>query len=68
MERRIMMFQMPRYEVRYHDEQEWHAISETEVLESLQETFFWVTPALQDMIQGKRVVTPNAIYRIKGTA
>jgi hypothetical protein len=66
MERTIMMFQMPRYEVRYHDKEEWQAISEVEVLESLQEMFFWVTPALKDMIEGKRVMTPDATYRIKG--
>jgi hypothetical protein len=62
-----MMFEMPQYEVRYHDKAEWQAISEIEVLESLQEIFIWVTPAIQDMIQGKRVLTPNATYRIKGT-
>ena len=61
-----MMFKMPQYEVRYHDNTEWQAISEVKVLESLQESFFWVTPALQDMIQGKRVMTPVAIFRIKG--
>ena len=61
-----MMFQMPQYEVRYHDKTEWQAISEIEVLKRLQETFFRVTPALQDMIQGKGVVTPDAIFRIKG--
>ena len=61
-----MMFQMPQYEFRYHDKTEWQAISEIEVLNRLQETFFRVTPALQDMIQGKGVVTPDAIFRIKG--
>ena len=63
-----MMFQMPRYEARYHDKEEWQAISEIEVLESLQEMFFWVTPALKDMIDGKRVMTPDATYRIKVNA
>jgi hypothetical protein len=28
--------------------------------------FAKVTPAIQDMIQGKRVMTPDAIFRIKG--
>ena len=61
-----MMFEMPQYEVKYHDKAEWQAISEIEVLERLQEIFVWVTPAIRDMIHGKRVLTPDAIYRIKG--
>jgi hypothetical protein len=35
-------------------------------LESLQDAFVLITPALKDMIQGKRVTTPDATYRIKG--
>ena len=61
-----MMFKMLQYEVRYHDKTEWQTISEIEVLEGLQEMYVRVTPVLQNMIQGKRVVTPDAIYRIKG--
>ena len=30
------MFEMPQYEVRYHDKAEWEDISEIEVLETLQ--------------------------------
>ena len=59
------MFKMAQYEVRYHDKQEWQAISEVEVLENLHEMFIWVTPAIKDMIDGKRIVTPDAIYRLK---
>ena len=61
-----MKFTMPLYEVRYHDKAEWEEISEIEVLETLQEIFVQVTPAIQDMIQGKRVLTPDAMFRIKG--
>ena len=57
---------MLHYEVRYFDKTEWEKISEVEVLESLQDTFVRVTPALWDMIQGKQVTTLDAIYRIKG--
>ena len=59
---------MNLYEVKYHDEQEWQEISEIEVLESLHEVFDRVTPAIQDMIQGRRVLTPNSMYRIKGNS
>ena len=60
------MFEMPHYEVRYHDKAEWEDISEIEVLESLQDVFVQVTPSIQDMIQGKRVLTPDATYRLIG--
>jgi hypothetical protein len=59
---------MNQYEVKYHDKEEWEEISEIEVLESLHEVFVRVTPAIQDMIQGRRVLTPNAMYRIKGNS
>jgi len=61
-----MEWLMNLYEVKYHDKQEWQEISEIEVLESLHEVFDRVTAAIQDMIQGRRVLTPNAMYRIKG--
>ena len=61
-----MMFEIPQYEVKYH-KAEWQAISKIEVLERLQEIFVWVTPAIEDMVQGKRVMTADAIFRIKGT-
>jgi len=60
------MFEMPHYEVRYHDKAEWQDISEIEVLESLQDVFVQITPSIQDMIQGKRVLTPDATYRLIG--
>jgi hypothetical protein len=61
-----MKFKMLHYEVRYFDKTEWEKISEVEVLESLQDAFVRITPALRDMIQGKQVTTPDAKYRIKG--
>jgi len=64
--RRIMMFEMPHYEVRYHDKTEWEDTSEIEVLESLQKIFVRVSPSIQGMIQGKQVLTPHATYRIIG--
>ena len=60
------MFEMPHYEVRYHDKAEWQDISEIEVLESLQDVFVQITPSIQDTIQGKRVLTPDATYRLIG--
>ncbi len=62
-----MKYTMPLYEVRYHGKEEWEVISEIEVMEDIQDVFALVTPAIQDMIQGNRVLTPDAAYRIKGT-
>jgi hypothetical protein len=63
-----MLFAMPSYEVKYHGKKEWEAISETKVLAKLQETYDQVTPAIQDMIDGKQVLTPKAVFRIRGYA
>ena len=61
-----MIFEMTQYEVRYHDKAEWEDISEIEVLESLQKVFVRVSPSIQDTIQGKQILTPDATYRIIG--
>ena len=61
-----MMFAMPSYEVKYKNKNEWEEISEINVLGSLQEVYSQVTPVIQELIDGKQVPTPNAIYRIKG--
>ena len=53
------------YEVKYHDKQDWEVISEIELLNSLQEILGQVIPAIQDMIWGKCILTPDAVYRIK---
>ena len=58
-----MMFEMPHYEVRYHNKAEWEDISKIGVLESLQKVFVRVSPSIQDMIQGKQVPTPDTTYR-----
>ena len=60
-----MLFEMLRYEVKYYNKNEWEEISETEVLVSLQESFKRVTPAIQEMIEGKQVLTSEAAYRVK---
>ena len=60
-----MLFKMLRYEVKYYDKNHWEEISETQVLESLQESFNRVTPAIQELIEGKQVLTSEAAYRVK---
>jgi hypothetical protein len=61
-----MKFIMLHDEVRYLDITELEKISEVEVLESLQDAFVRITPALRDMIQSKQVTIPDALYGING--
>jgi hypothetical protein len=61
-----MLFAMPSYEVKYRDKNEWEEISEINVLGSLHEVYSQVAPMIQEMIDGKQVPTPNAVYRIRG--
>ena len=60
-----MMFDMPQYEVRFHDGAEWEEISEIDLMHRLHESYDRVTPAIQQMIEGRQVVTPEAAYRLK---
>lgn len=61
-----MLFSMPSYEVKYHNKMKWEKISEAKVLGKLSETYGQVTPVIQELIDGKRVPTPSAVFRING--
>jgi hypothetical protein len=56
---------MPLYEVKYHGQHGWQEISELKVIDELFKTFKTVTPVIQQMIEGKHVVTQEAVYRLK---
>jgi len=60
-----MMVAMHLYEVRYKDCEEWEQISDIELMDRLYRIYKKVTPAIKDMIDGKEIVTPGAIYRLK---
>ena len=60
-----MMFEMPQYEVRFHDNAQWEEISELNIMQKLSDTFDRVTPAIQQMIEGQQVMTPEAVYQLK---
>jgi len=59
------MFEMPQYEVRFLDTSQWEEISEINIMQKLSDTYDRVTPAIQQMIEGQRVMTPEAVYRLK---
>jgi hypothetical protein len=60
-----MMFEMPQYEERYFNTAGWEDISEIEIMQKLHESFDRVTPAIEQMIEGEQVMTPDAVYRLK---
>jgi hypothetical protein len=60
-----MMFSMPRYEVKYHNWHRWEEISEIELMDGLYKIFRKITPAIKEMIEGKEIFTPEAVFRLK---
>ena len=61
------MYTMPLYEVRYHDKKNWEEISDVELMEGLYKIYYRVSPVIKEMITGKEVHTPEAVYRLKLT-
>ena len=61
------MYTMPLYEVRYHDKKNWEEISDIELMEGLYKIYNRVSPVIKEMITGKEVHTPEAVYRLKLT-
>ena len=59
------MYTMPLYEVRYHDKKNWEEISDIELMEGLYKIYNRVSPVIKEMITGKEVHTPEAVYRLK---
>ncbi len=56
---------MPRFEVRYDEKGEWMEISDLQLMDGLYKLYRRVTPAIKEMINGKELRTPDAVYRIK---
>lgn len=59
------MLTMPRYEVRYNENEEWKEISELELMDGLYKLYHKVTPAIKEMLAGKELRTPDAEYRLR---
>jgi hypothetical protein len=60
-----MQIDMPKYEVRDVDGGRWVDISEKKFMETLVDFFDQVTPIMTDIMDGKEVITPYGIYRLK---
>ena len=62
------MISIPRYEVRYNESEDWKEISEIELMDGLYRLYRRATPAIREMLSGKELRTPNAVYRLKWQA
>ena len=60
-----MRFKIPQFEVKHFDRGDWEEISEIAVLEKLVDRFDRITPVLTEMLQGKEIITPDGIFRMK---
>jgi len=60
-----MFFAMPKYECKYNDKEKWEDVSESDLLIDLNEFYVRVTPVIQQIIKGKHILTPKAVYRLK---
>jgi len=59
------MYALPLYEAKYNERENWEEISEVELMEGLYKVFDKVAPAIKEMIEGKEIDTPEAVYRLK---
>jgi hypothetical protein len=59
------MYALPLYEAKYNEREDWEEISEVELMEELYKVFDKVAPAIKEMIEGKEIDTPEAVYRLK---
>jgi hypothetical protein len=59
------MSMMPRYEVRYDTNGEWIEITDLEFMDGLYKLYRRFSPAVKEMINGKELRTPDAVYRLK---
>lgn len=59
------MYSLPLYEAKYNEKDEWEEISEAELMDGLYKVFNKVSPAIKEMIEGKQIDTPEAVFRLK---
>ena len=60
-----MMFTMPQFECKYNKKGKWEDVSELDLLIEIDEFYGRVTPFIQQIIEGKHVLTSKAVYRLK---
>jgi DNA mismatch repair protein MutH len=60
-----MHFKLSQYEFKDSNRDDWQEVSETIVLGKLVDVFGRLTPLLSEMLQGKEIITPEGIFRMK---
>ena len=60
-----MQFKISQYEFKDFSSDDWQKVSESFVLEKLVDIFDPLTPLLAEMIQGKKIITPEGFFRLK---
>ena len=60
-----MEIKLTQFEVKYFDREDWEEISEVTALVRLQDSFDQIAPLIIEMLNGKEIVTPQAVYRMK---
>ena len=56
---------IPIYELKYFEENDWIAISEKAALQDLLDNFERIAPVISKMLHGKEINTRRGIFRIK---
>ena len=65
MESKELIGGMPRFEVKYINENNWKKIPEKDFLLNLLDTYDQISPIITLLIKGEEIVTSSAIYRIR---
>ena len=61
----MMEINLTVFEVKYLGEDHWEEVSEIDVLGKLVDRFGRITPVLTEMLQGKEIITPDGVFRMK---
>lgn len=59
------MFALPRYEMKFCENDDWIEITDVELMNQLYKTFRKVSPVIKEMLTGNEVKTSHGIYRLK---
>ena len=60
-----MRSQISQFEFKRFGRKDWEEVSEITVFEKLVDKYGRVIPVMTDMMQGKEIVTPEGVYRMK---
>ena len=63
-----MHFTFAQYEVMYGNNEGWKDVSEKTAIDKVSDCYDRVSPVLLDLFQGKVIITPDAIFRIKNSS